>query len=66
MEPHKQIPPPAPLVTFTVPILLEIMLFNILRQSKIEVFNYNLENNNELDEYFVKEYINDYSIDNKN
>jgi len=43
-----------------------IMLFNILRQSKIEVFNYNLENNTELDEYFVKEDINDYSIDNKN
>ena len=42
------------------------MLFNILRQSKIEVFNYNLENNTELDEYFVKEDINDYSIDNKN
>ena len=43
-----------------------IMLFNILRQSKIEVFNYNLENNTELDEYFVKEDINDYLIDNKN
>jgi len=40
-----------------------IMLFNILRQAKIEVFNYNLENNTELDEYFVKLDINDYELD---
>jgi len=39
-----------------------IMIFNILRQAKIEVFNYNLENNTELDEYFVKLDINDYEL----